>query len=159
MFRKVVADDRMLGGSAWICIMIVALAGCQEAPRPQSHIAAKAAVEEIRTTPKAIAPEVDDDCGLRGYPVSRSTEEIVADGLQKGARSKEYGMLVKVAIDSKGNITHLRVLRPAFPDASNTTAINSQVIDSMKKRHYSPTVVGGKAVAVCSDVSVTVDLQ
>ncbi len=67
-------------------------------------------------------------------------------------------MLAKVAIDPEGRVTHLRVLRPAHPEASNTEAINEQAVDSIKRLHQAPTIVAGKPVDVCSDVSVVIDL-
>jgi outer membrane biosynthesis protein TonB len=67
-------------------------------------------------------------------------------------------MLVKVAIDPEGRVTHLRVLRLAYPEASSADAINEQAVDSIKRWHYAPTTVAGKPVAVCSDVAVNIDL-
>ncbi|MGD0013643.1 MAG: energy transducer TonB [Bryobacteraceae bacterium] len=64
-----------------------------------------------------------------------------------------------MAIDPEGRVTHLRVLRLAYPEASNADAINGQAVDSIKRWHYSPTIVAGKPVAVCSDVAVTIDFQ
>jgi hypothetical protein len=139
---------------------MVALAGCQAAPQSQSSASphTATAVPEMKSTQQTVAPQVND-CGIAAFPVSMSTQQIVADGLQNGARSGGQGMLVKVAIDPNGNITHLRVLRPAYPDAANTVAINTQVVDSMKRRHYTPRPVDGKPVATCADVSVNVDLN
>jgi outer membrane biosynthesis protein TonB len=67
-------------------------------------------------------------------------------------------MLAKVAIDPEGRVTHLRVLRLAYPEAPNSDAINEQAVDSIKRWHYTPATVAGKPVAVCSDVAVTIDL-
>ncbi|MGA2435736.1 MAG: hypothetical protein ABSG25_10665 [Bryobacteraceae bacterium] len=66
-------------------------------------------------------------------------------------------MLVRVAIDPEGRITHLRVLRSAYPEAADSMAINAQVVDSIKRWHYAPTIIASKPVAVCSDVTVIVD--
>lgn len=68
-------------------------------------------------------------------------------------------MIAKLAINDEGRVTHLRVLRLAWPKLPNSYAINEQVVDSIKSWRYKPTIVGGKPVAVCSDVGVTVDLE
>ena len=41
----------------------------------------------------------------------------------------------------------------------NSTNLLRQLIESIKDRRDNPTIVGGKPVAVCSDVFVTVDLE
>jgi hypothetical protein len=70
-------------------------------------------------------------------------------------------MLAKIAIDPEGRVTHLRVLRLAYPEAPEAVrnAINAQAVDSIKRSHLKPRIVGGKPVAVCSDVAVTIDLR
>lgn len=67
-------------------------------------------------------------------------------------------MLAKVEIDKDGRVTHLRVLRLAYPEAANSKSINELAVDSLKRWHYAPTMFAGKPVAVCSDVTVTIDL-
>ena len=99
-----------------------------------------------------------DDCGLTAYPVSRSTREILADVPRGGQQSPNSAMLAKIAIDTEGRITHLRVLRLAYPKAPNAETINEQAVDSIKRWHYAPTIYAGKPVAVCSDVDVIIDL-
>jgi hypothetical protein len=68
-------------------------------------------------------------------------------------------MLAKVAIGPEGRVTHLRVLRLAYPQAP-TIAIgaNEQAVNSFKRWQYAPTIVDGKPVAVYSDVTVIIDL-
>jgi outer membrane biosynthesis protein TonB len=68
-------------------------------------------------------------------------------------------MLAKVAVNSEGRVTNLRVIRLAWPKLPNSRAINREAVDSIKSRRYAPTIYDGKPVAVCSDVSVTVDLE
>jgi len=70
-------------------------------------------------------------------------------------------MFAKVEIDPEGRLTHLRVLRLAYPEASTAlrNKINAQAIDTIKQWHYSPTIIAGEPVAVCSDITVTIDLQ
>jgi outer membrane biosynthesis protein TonB len=68
-------------------------------------------------------------------------------------------MVAKVAVNPEGRVTHLRVIRLAWPKLPNSRAINRQAVDSIKRWRYAPTIYDGKPVAVCSDVSVTVDLE
>lgn len=68
-------------------------------------------------------------------------------------------MIARVAIDAEGKVSHLRLLRLAWPKLSNSYAINMQAVDSIKRWHFAPVVIGGKAVEVCSEVSVNVDLE
>jgi hypothetical protein len=100
----------------------------------------------------------DDNCGLTAFPVFKSAQEILAAVPRDGARSPNSMMRAKVAIDTEGRVTHLRVLRLAYPEVPNSAAINAQTIDSIKRWRYAPTTVNGKPVPVCSDVSVTIDL-
>jgi outer membrane biosynthesis protein TonB len=67
-------------------------------------------------------------------------------------------MRAKVAIDTEGRVTHLRVFRLAYPETPNSDAINEQAVDSIKRWQYAPTTIDGKPVAVCSDVGVTIGL-
>ena len=99
-----------------------------------------------------------DNCGLTAYPVTRSTREILAAVPLRGEGPSNSTMLAKVAIDPEGRVTHLRVMRLAYPGASNADALNEQAADSIKRWHYAPTTVAGKPVTVCSDVAVTIDL-
>jgi hypothetical protein len=43
--------------------------------------------------------------------------------------------------------------------AGGGVAINEQFVDSIRGWRYKPTIVGGKSVAACSDVGVTVNLE
>jgi hypothetical protein len=140
------------------CLAVLAiLAGCKAAPQPESQRmpAARTTVQTVEPSQSNSTPAVDD-CGLTAYPVSRSTQEILAAVPRGGARPPNSMMLVKVAIDPEGRVTHLRVLRLAYPEASN--AINEHAVDSIKRWHYAPTTVAGKPVAVCSDVAVNIHL-
>jgi Gram-negative bacterial TonB protein C-terminal len=142
------------------CLAVLAiLAGCKAGPRPElpRMPVARTAVQTVEPSRSNSTPAVDD-CGLTAYPVSRSTQEILAAVPRGGARPPNSMMLVKVAIDPEGRVTHLRVLRLAHPEASNADAINEQAVDSIKRWHYAPTTVAGKPVAVCSDIAVNIDL-
>jgi hypothetical protein len=139
--------------------VLALLAGCQAAPQPESRPTPAAGTRTPSLEPSQTnsIPAVDD-CGLTAYPVSRPTQEILAAVPPGGARPNSM-MLAKVAIDAEGRVTHLRVLRLAYPDAPNAAAINEQAVDSIKRWHYAPTKVAGKPVPVCSDVGVTIDLR
>jgi len=67
-------------------------------------------------------------------------------------------MLAKIGIDARGKITHLRVLRLAYPEAPFSEEINEKAVDSIKRWHYTPALYDGTPVTTCSDVSVTIDL-
>ena len=88
-----------------------------------------------------------------------STDEILATVPHDVAVPSNQMMVAKVAVNSEGRVTHLRVIRLAWPKLPNSRAINRQAVDSIKRWHHSPTTYDGKPVAVCSDVSVTVDLD
>jgi hypothetical protein len=139
--------------------VLAVIAGCQTAPKSESR-----PMPTARTTPPPLEPSQSnstpaiDNCGLTAYPVSRSTQEILA-AVPRSAARPDSMMLAKVAIDAEGRVTHLRVLRLAWPEAPNSAAINAQAVDSIKRGHYAPTSVGGKPMAVCSDVGVIIDLR
>ena len=137
---------------------LATLVGCRTAPRREGQ--QRAAQIAVNTTESSQAKTTPyDSCGLDDFPVSKSTEEILAAVPPDNARRPNQMMSAKVAVDSEGRVTHLRVLRLAWPELPNSHTINTQAVDSIKRWHYAPTVVGGTPVAVCSDVSVTVDLE
>jgi hypothetical protein len=84
-------------------------------------------------------------------------KEILA-AAPRGDASRNSTMFAKIEIDPEGKVTHLRVLRLAHPELPNTTVINEQAVDSIKRWRYAPTRIAGKPVPVCSDVGVIVDL-
>lgn len=140
-------------------LVLVALVACRTVPKREEQ----ARVSRIRaSTTEASTPasgSSDDSCGLDDFPASKSTQEILAAAHSDGERPPNQMMIAKVAINAGGKVTNLRVLRLAWPKLPNSYAINKRVVDSTKGRHYRPTIVGGKPVAVCSDVAVTVDLE
>jgi len=141
----------------WIAVAGI-LAGCQAAPQrnsPQSP-PPRATVKAVKPSQTNAAPATDD-CGLAAYPVSRPTKEILAAVPRSSALPPNSDMLVKLAIDPEGRVTHLRVLRLWHPEAPQADAINAQAIDSIKRWHYAPTKLAGEPVTVCSDVAVTID--
>jgi hypothetical protein len=156
----VVRKLRAAGPAGALCIGALAiLAGCKAAPHPEPQRipAAKATAPTLQPSQSNTTP-ASDDCGLTAYPVSRSTKEILSDVPRSGPQPPNSTMLAKIAIDPEGRITHLRVLRLAYPETSFTDAINEQAVDSIKRWHYAPTIYADKPVAVCSDVSVIIDL-
>jgi len=148
---------RRLGGA--FCIMgIAALAGCQSAPHLESRrtTPASATVRSVESSQTKTA-QAGDDCGLSAYPVSRSTKEILA-AVPRGKTASQYStMFAKVAIDRQGRVTHLQVLRLAYPQASNTEALNAYAVDSIKRWRSSPVIIAGEPVAACSELTVTID--
>jgi hypothetical protein len=142
---------------------IAILAGCQATPQPKSRRlpAASAVVQTVKSTQSNTPPDIDD-CGLTAYPASRSTQEILAAVPQPSGRSKNSNDLYgKVAIDPDGKVTHLRVLHLAFPEAPKALRdrVNADATDSLKRSRYTPTIVAGKPVASCADVSVIIDMR
>lgn len=130
-------------------------AGCRTAPAPKPSSPSPAiALQPVQTQPATNSAE--KDCGLTDYPVSRSNKEILADVSRP--KKPSYEMLAKLAIDENGKITHLRVLRLAHSNATNWKEINENALNSIKRWHGKPTLYQGKPVAVCTDVSVIVDL-
>src|SRR5215469_4837528 len=137
--------------------LVSSLVGCQRAPETEPRTAARTTVHAVESSQtKSTSP--DDNCGLDDFPVSKSTKEILAAVPHDGTRSPNSMMQAKVAIDPEGRLTHLRVLRLAYPELPNSDAINQQAVDSIKRWRHAPTMLSGKPVAVCSDVSVTIDL-
>ena len=134
----------------------ILIAGCKSAPTPERNSKAPRIVSQSEHTEQNqnLATE---DCGLIKYPISRSNQEILAD-VPRDPKKPSYDMLAKIAIDKDGKITHLRVLRLAHSNAPNWMEINETALASIKQRESKPTLYQGKPVAVCSDVSVIVDL-
>ncbi len=142
-----------------LCVgMLAILAGCKTTPRPESERmpAAKSLAPTLKPSQSNTTP-ASDDCGLTAYPVSRSTKEILAE-VPRGSSKPSSSLFAKIAIDPQEKITHLRVLSLAHPEASFSEEINEKAVDDIKRSHYSPTLYDGKPVAVCSDVSVIIDL-
>ena len=97
-------------------------------------------------------------CGLEGFPVSRPIGQMLADA-SRTVTGEDSKMMARVEVDAGGKITHLKVLRLAYPDAKNTEAINTRGVDAIKGWRYTPTLMHGQPVIVCSDVIVALDAQ
>ncbi len=140
--------------SIGLCTLIV---GCKSAPTSEQNPPALKTVLQ----PEHAEPadnQASEDCGLKDYPVSRSNREILAS-VPREAKKPSYDMLAKIAMGKDGKITHLRVLRLAHSNAPNWMEINETALADLRKMHYKPTFYQGKSVAVCSDISVIVDLR
>lgn len=139
--------------------LVASIVGCKSAPAPARNSSApKITVQQAEDTEPS-EKSTDKDCGLTGYPISRSNEEILSDVHRDPKKPPTYSMLAKVAINKEGKITHLRVLSLAHSNAPNWMEINETALASIEKRAPKPTLYQGKPVAVCSDVSVVVDLR
>lgn len=117
-------------------------------------------IQALKSSQSNVTAAVDD-CGLSAYPVSRATHDILADIPHERVWPNNSLMFVKVEIDPEGKVTHLRVLRLAYPKAPTDlrSRINTQAVEILKRMHFTPTIYSGKPVAVCSDLSLTIDLQ
>jgi outer membrane biosynthesis protein TonB len=148
---------RTKGVSSAFALALASLLGCRKAPQPEpQRIPIRTTVRVAESTPGKSAP-AEDNCGLTAFPVSKSTQDILAAAPRDGTSAPNSAMHAKIAIDPEGRVTHLRVLRLAYPEAANSVAINQQAIDSIKRWHYAPTIFNGEPVAVCSEVFVTID--
>lgn len=142
-----------------LILTLAALVGCRTASeRGEQPRAAQITLSTTESSQRKSTPS-DDNCGLDDFPVSKPTQEILAAVPRDIARRPNQAMSARVAIDAKGRVTHLRVLHLAWPELPNSHVINAEAVESIKRWHYAPTTIGGKPVAVCSEVSVTVDLH
>lgn len=136
-----------------------ALCGCRSAPqREEQPPNARTTINTTQSSQPGSTPS-DENCGLDDFPVSKPNKEILAAVPRDMGQLPNQDMVAKVAIDTAGRVTHLRVLRLTWPKLANSYSINEQALESIKRLHQAPTVASGKPVAVCSNVSVTVDLQ
>jgi hypothetical protein len=102
--------------------------------------------------PRKLA-KADSSCGLEAYPWPRPYERAMADA-PRGSRRSVAQVNAEMAIDSNGNITHLR-----FTRLSSLDSVNRSVFGDLKKQHYKPTVLNGERVSVCSTANVLVHFQ
>ncbi len=140
-------------------LVLAALIGCRTAPKREEQSRGPQITLSTTESSPSKSKLSDDSCGLDDFPVSKSTQEILAAASRDGTQPSNQMMVAKVAINAEGKVTHLRVVRLAWPKLPNSYAINQQALDGIKGWHYRPTIVGGKPVVVCSDVFVTVDLE
>jgi hypothetical protein len=141
---------RTAGALLSLCAMCTMLAGC----RPETDAIATVG-KGIRSAQSHIAPGVEG-CGIVNYPVSRATPEMVSDAVREPG-GQESKMLARVAVDATGNITHLKVVQLAYRSAPNFDSLNARAVDAMKRWHYAPTMLAGRPVPACGDVTITVD--
>jgi len=145
-----------------ITVFLAALLGCKQTPygstdgkkeaEPNANPAPAARSASV-VAPQITEAEPDQHCGIGAYPFPRSYQEVLADAPQ-GPRKPITTLEMKSAIDSDGNITHLRFLR-----LSSLDSVNKAAFDSLKKQHYKPTIIDGERVPVCTIGWITVDLN
>ena len=128
------------------------LGGCRSAPQREEQPPTARTTISTAESSRLTSTSSDDGCGLDNFPVSKPNKEILAAAPRDMGQPPNQNMVAKVAIDTGGKVTHLRVLRLAWPKLANSYAINEQALESIKRWHQTPTVVSGKPVAVCSDV-------
>lgn len=148
---------RLLKVTAILALAI--LSGCVRGSKREEHYrGSQVALSKIELPPPSSDTISDNSCGLDDFPVSKSTEEILTAVPSEAAPPPNQMMMAKVAVSSEGKVTHLRVIRLAWPKLPNSRAINTDTIEAIKHWRYKPTIVDGRPVAVCSEISVTVDL-
>jgi len=128
--------------------LVTAFAGCRQAPKPR-------VVVQTETT-AATAAKADSQLvceGLEAYPMPRTYRQILADA-PRGSRKNTTVLEAKLAIDPAGNISHLRFVRLSTADS-----INQYAIENLRRQHYKPAIFEGNPVAVCSTVTINVDLS
>jgi len=143
--------------SLWLAIPLL-FAGCKTAPhRELQPVSPAAETQTVLKTSQTNTTPANDDCGISAFPVSLSAKEMIA-AVPPSEPSQNSGMFARIQINPEGKITHLRVLRLAYPKLPNSTAMNEQAVNNIKHWSYAPTKFDGKPVFVCSDVTVTIDL-
>ena len=121
----------------------------------QSDAATPSAVQST-PSPARVAPSTANagphyPCGLEAYPLPRSYKQVLADAPQ-AVRKPTGSLQANLAIDASGSITHLRFMRLSSLDSVNRAAL--QAVTSWR---FKPTVLDGKAVAVCSVTDINID--
>lgn len=142
-----------------LALVLTVVVGCRTAPKHEEQSRTPQITLSKAESSPSRSTKSYENCGLDDFPVSKSTDEILAAVPRDVAAPPNQMMVAKVAVNSEGRVTHLRVIRLAWPKLHNSQAINRQAVDSIKRWRYAPTIYEGKPVAVCSDVSVTVDLE
>lgn len=142
-----------------LALVLTVVVGCRTTPKhDEQSRTPQITLSKAESLPSR-STKSDENCGLDDFPVSKSTDEILAAVPRDVGVPPNQMMVAKVAVNSEGRVTHLRVIRLAWPKLPNSGAINRQAVDSIKRWRYAPAIYDGKPVAVCSDASVTVDLD
>lgn len=133
------------------------LTSCSQGSEEDTHIQRRPAPSVAPSAaPATITAE--DDCGLGAYSASRTNREILADAPVAG--SPTSSMLAKVRVDAGGRVTHLRLVRRAYPEAPPLAeAITLKAIQDLKDRHFSRAAAAGRPGPQCMDIAVTIDLR
>jgi hypothetical protein len=150
---RLVAILRLSAGLA----LVAGLLSCS----PSSDQAVKERARHSAVAPSATPPETstpEDDCGLAAYPASRSNQQILADAPQSG--SPTSSMMARVRVDAGGRVTHLRLIRRAYPEAPKVgDEVTLKAIRDLKERRFNARLSGGVARPQCVDITTTIDLR
>jgi hypothetical protein len=76
------------------------------------------------------------------------------DSTGEGQLEPSHMVIARYRLDETGAMTHLKVVRPSYYGIE----ITEQSLARLKEQRFPPTVVDGKAVPVCVDVAITVNL-
>jgi hypothetical protein len=69
-------------------------------------------------------------------------------------------LLARIRIDEEGKVTRLRVIRPLHVNIPEISLrINEEAMDMLRNRQYKPTLVDGKPVEACADVSIIIHFR
>jgi hypothetical protein len=142
-----------------LALVLAVMVACKSAPKHEEQSRAPQITLSLTQSSPSRSTQSDENCGLDDFPVSKSTDEILAAVPRDVAVPSNQMMVAKVAVNSQGRVTHLRVIRLAWPKLPNSRAINRQAVDSIKRWRYAPPIYDGKPVGACSDVSATIDLS
>jgi hypothetical protein len=142
--------------SAWLLLASV-LVSCSADSDRATRSQVRNAVATLSTTLQETAiPQ--DDCGLAAYPASRSNENILADAPRSGRPTSS--MMAKVRVDAGGRVTHLRLIRRAYPEAPKVgDGVTLKAIQELKERRFDVASGEGMARPQCVDVTTTIDLR
>jgi hypothetical protein len=142
-----------------LALVPAVVVGCRTPSKHEEQSRAAQITLSLTQSSPSRSTQSGENCGLDDFPVSKSTDEILAAVPLDIAEPSNQMMIAKVAVNSQGRVTHLRVIRLAWPKLPNSRAINRQAVDSIKRWRYAPPIYDGKPLGVCSDVSATIDLS
>jgi hypothetical protein len=128
------------------------------APTPSPTPVAPSPAVAPSAGPAITMRSADDLCGLEDFPVTRSTAQILA--LVPAAKRPSSTMVAKLRTDAEGRVTHIRVVKLAYPEAPAASGpLNETALDDLKNRRFVPPNEAGKGRPLCVDVAVTIDLR
>jgi hypothetical protein len=98
-----------------LALVLAVLVGCRTAPKREEQSRDIQITLSTAESSPSESTQSDDNCGLDDFPVSKSTDEILAAVPRDIAVPRNQMMVAKVAVNSEGRVTHLRVIRLAWP--------------------------------------------